>query len=768
MASQKAWLVLPILVLLAACDSDPRVASRKYLENGNRYFSRGKYKEASLLYRRALKEDARYAEAWYQLGLTNDQLGSYAEARKDFVRAMDLDPANTGALIQLGDLDLLFYAADQNGYKELLADLKDLARRLLKKDKNSYDGLRFSGEVALIEKDLHTAIQKFQEANRARPYQRELVLALAQALQADHQDEQAEKLAGEMIQHDQAAGAIYDLLYTSYLRTRRPELAEEILQNKMANNPGEGAYVMQLAFHYYMTNRRSDMQAALEKLTAKTGVFADARLQVGDFYARIGEFDRALGQFELGEKENPKSRRRYQKKRVEVLASQGQSEPAARLLGQILRDDPKDPEAAGLKAALEIARGDPQQRKQAISELETLARKTAWNPLVHYDLGRAYMAGGAAGLEPARAQFAETLRIDPRHTAARLSLAEVELARGESAQAVTQAEQVLNREPVNVSALLLRARGWINMSEYAKARDDLASVLAMDPKSNDASFALGELDLKQGRFEEAEGQFQVLRDRGDARGLAGVIDSKVRQEQWEPAIQMVEHELDKNPERGPYRSELANLLLRAGKYGEAVAQFQMLLNRNPNSQEAYLRLGEAKAQLGDVGGAEAAFERARQLAPADATPDLDLGVLYDHLKRYREARQAYQAALAKQPDNPRALNNLAYLEAEQGVDLDQALEYAQHARAKLPGDVNVIDTLGLIYIKKNLTEDGLRMLREVVKRQPGNAAFRLHLALAWYQKGDRLMARRELEAARRDKPSDKELNQIQELLAKVG
>ena len=349
MASQKAWLVLPILVLLAACDSDPRVASRKYLENGNRYFSRGKYKEASLLYRRALKKDARYAEAWYQLGLTNDRLGSYAEARKDFVRAMDLDPANTGALVQLGDLDLLFYAADQNGNKELLADLKDLARRLLKKDKDSYDGLRFSGEVALIEKDLHTAIQKFQDANRARPYQRELVLALAQALQADHQDEQAEKLAGETIQHDQAAGAIYDLLYTTYLRTHRPELAEEILQRKIANNPGQGAYVMQLAFHYYMTSRRSDMQAALEKLTAKTGVFADARLQVGDFYARIGEFDRALKQFELGEKENPKNRRRYQKKSVEVLASQGQSEPAARLLGEISRDDAKDPEAAGLQ-----------------------------------------------------------------------------------------------------------------------------------------------------------------------------------------------------------------------------------------------------------------------------------------------------------------------------------------------------------------------------------------------------------------------------------
>ncbi|HTS50592.1 MAG TPA: tetratricopeptide repeat protein [Bryobacteraceae bacterium] len=768
MASYKTWLLLPILSLLIACDSDPRAASRKYLENGNTYFSKGKYKEASLLYRRALKKDARFAEAWHQLGLANNQLGNYADARKDFARAMDLDPADTDAMVRLGDLDLLFYAADQKGNKELLADLKDLALRLLKKDKQSYDGLRFSGELALIGKDLKTAIQRFEAANQARPYQRELVLALAQALQADGREQRAEELAEETIEHDKAAGAIYDLLYTTYLRRHQPELAEEILQKKIADNPREGAYLMQLAFHYFMTDRRPEMQATLQRLTAAPAVFPDARLQVGDFYARIREFDRALAEFELGEKENPKIRRVYQKKSVEVLASQGRSEPAAGLLNQILGDDPKDTEALALKATLGIARGDPQELRKAISELEPLARKMAANPLVHYNLGRAYMASGPAGLEQAGAQFTETLRIDPRHTAALLGLAEVELARGETAQAVAQAEQVLSRDPANLSALLLRAQGWMKMAEYAKARADLSRALAMNPKSSDARFELGQLDLSEERFEEAEGEFQALTDAGDARGLTGAVDCRVRQGRWGQAVQIIQQQLAQEPNSERYRLTLANLLLRAGKYDEAAAQFQMLLKKNPNSEPLYLGLGEARAQLGDVRSAVTAFESAGGIAPADAAPDLALGILYDRLKRFREARQAYEAALAKQPDSPRALNNLAYLEAEQGVDLDQALAYAQHARAKLPDDVNVLDTLGLIYIKKNLTEDGFRMLREAVKRQPGNAAFRLHLALAWYQKGDRLMARRELEAARRNKPSDSELSTIQELLAKVG
>ncbi len=761
-------MLVPVLVMLAACDGDPRVVSRKYLENGNRYFTSGKYKEASLLYRRALKRDARYAEAWYRLGLTNNQLGNYAEARKDFARAMDLDAGNTGAMVELGDLDLLFYASDQKGNRQLLTDLKDLARRLLKRDKESYDGLRFSGEIALIEKDLETAIRKFQEANRAKPYQRELVLALVQALQADGQEDRAEALAAETIEHDKTAGAIYDLLYTTYLRTRRPALAEEILQKKIASNPREGACMMQLAFHYYMTGRRADMQAALNRLTSQPGAFPDARLQVGDFFGRIREFDQALAQYELGEKENPKQGRLYRKKRVEVLASQGKIGQASSLLDEILRDDAKDPEAAGLKAALSVARGDSNELKRAISELESVARKMASNPLAHYDLGRAYMARGAAGLEQARAQLAEALRLDPRHVAARLSLAEVELARGESAQAVAQTGQILSREPADASALLLRAKGRMNMAEYAKARDDLATVLAMDPGSHEARFELGELALQEGHLDEAEQEFQALMDLGDARGLEGAVDCKARREQWEQAIQMVERELGKHPDAEQFRSTLANLLLRAQRYGEAAGQFELLLKRSPNSEEFHLGLGEARAHLGDPARAAAAFEEARVLAPSDARPDVALGVLYDNLKRFNEARIAYQRALAKQPDNARALNNLAYLEAEQGKDLDQALVYAQRARAKVPGDIDVLDTLGLIYVKKNLTEDGLRMLREAVKQRPADAALRLHLALAWYQKGNLPMARRELEAARHSQPTGEQLNQIQDLLAKIG
>jgi len=96
------------------------------------------------------------------------------------------------------------------------------------------------------------------------------------------------------------------------------------------------------------------------------------------------------------------------------------------------------------------------------------------------------------------------------------------------------------------------------------------------------------------------------------------------------------------------------------------------------------------------------------------------------------------------------------------------LTLAERARSKRPDDPNVIDTVGLIFVKKNLTDDGLRLLRELVARVPANPTYHLHLAMALYQKGDKSEAKKELQTAQRYGPTDKEQQRIRELMAKIG
>ncbi len=762
-------LAVSCLILLAACSRDPKVVSRKYVDSGNKYFSRGKYKEASIMYRRALEKDRRYADAWYRLGLTNLKLGVPGEARRDFSRAMEIDPGNTDATVKLGDIDMAFYMLDPKANRALLTDLRDLTQQLLKKDTKSFDGLRFSGYIALLQKDRKTAIQKFEEANQVKPDQPDLVLSLVQTLFQDQQNDTAEKFAKELIEKQKTYGPIYDVLYLYYVRNNHPDLGEELLKKKIANNPAQGGSLLQLAFHYYVTNRKPDMTATLQRLISDPKVFPNNHMLVGDFYERIRDFDNALQQYDQGQKDNPKNKRVYQKKMVEVLGTLGKREQASKMVTALLKDDQKDPEVIAMHATLLLEGGDKNQIKTVIAELQPLVSKMPGNPTLHLNLGRAYMANGdPQSLDQARLQFLEALKIEPRYEPARLALGQLELARGENPQAVHTAEEILTTDPANLTAGLIRATGLMNTREYQKAREQLTAVLKIYPRSNDARFQLGELDYLERRYKDAESDFQVLMQANDARGLPGLMEVQVAQGQWNKAIQLAEEQVRQSPDRIDYRLELAITYFRSGRYADATTQFQKLIDKKPNSAELYVRIGEAKKSAGDTQGAIEAFKKAKDLEPRSVLSHLNLAMTYEQTGHYEDARKSYEDVIKIQPDNVEALNNLAYLKADSGVDLDQALAYAQRAQQKRPSDPNVMDTVALIYIRKNLTDDSLRLLRDLVTQKPENPTFHLHLAMALYQKGDRPQAKKELETALRNKPSEREQTEIKQLLAKVG
>src|SRR2546429_8737874 len=90
-------LLLPFLLIVVSCSRDPKAQAQRYLENGNKFFSRAKYKEASIMYRRALQKYLRFGEAYYRLALTDLKLAAYGEAGKMFRRAVELQPNNTDA-----------------------------------------------------------------------------------------------------------------------------------------------------------------------------------------------------------------------------------------------------------------------------------------------------------------------------------------------------------------------------------------------------------------------------------------------------------------------------------------------------------------------------------------------------------------------------------------------------------------------------------------------------------------------------------------------
>jgi len=138
-----------------------------------------------------------------------------------------------------------------------------------------------------------------------------------------------------------------------------------------------------------------------------------------------------------------------------------------------------------------------------------------------------------------------------------------------------------------------------------------------------------------------------------------------------------------------------------------------------------------------------------------------------HAGRWDEAKQIYEATLKLDANSGIPLNNLAFLIAEHNGDLDDALTKAQKAKQLLPNTFEVADTLGWIYLKKNLSDNAIDIFKYLVTKAPNHSTFRYHLGMALYQKGDKPKAIKELNDALKFNPAKDEREKIQTLLMRL-
>lgn len=761
-------LLLTLLLGGAACNRDPQVQKQKYLDSGNRYFNNNKYKEASIMYRRALKEDMRFGEAWYRLGLTELQTGRIVEALRALQRAVELQPENIEAQAKVGEIYMGVYSADPKRPPQYLVEADEMATKILERDPNSYEGLRLKGFVHLARKELKEAIAKFEAANAAKPDQSELQLTLAQAYLFDKQPQKAEALAKQGIERNPAFGQFYDMLLGVYLSSNRPAEAEQILQLKSSKNPSNARYVIQLAAYYWGTNRKPEAEEQLNRILASKENFPGGRFLVGDFYVRAREFGKAMEQYQKGAEEQPNEKAGFQKRMVPMLLIQGKNDEASRLLAEVLKENPKDDAAIAMRSSMALRSGNRDEIGRAVTDLESLVAKQPKNHLLRFDFARGLLAKGE--MEQAKVQLQEAIKLRPDFVAPRMALAQIHLSRGDFGQAAQAAEQILEYEANNTAAKLIRSGAMVGMKDYVKARQELSSMLDQNPALTDAQFQLGMVNLSEGKLREAEGEFRKLYQSSpnDPRGLMGTVETLVAQKKMPEALALLESEIKKAPERPELRRAYANTAYRAGNFPLALKELRGLLERNPNDVGLMMRIGETLNRMGDLNAAIEIVEKARAAAPNSIVPTLTLAVLWDQAGQSQKAKPLYRQVLQIEPDNPMALNNLAFVMAEEGVGLDEALTMAQKAKQKLPANPEVSDTLGWIYIKKNLSDNAISIFRELVDKHPDRATYQYHLAMAYFQKGDKIAAKKLLQAALTKSPSKDEEPKIRDLLAKVS
>ena len=90
-------------------------------------------------------------------------------------------------------------------------------------------------------------------------------------------------------------------------------------------------------------------------------------------------------------------------------------------------------------------------------------------------------------------------------------------------------------------------------------------------------------------------------------------------------------------------------------------------------------------------------------APATRVSALTMvGIIHNRQGRVHEAIRAFEQALLTDSEAAVAANNLAWIYASQGRELDRAMKLAAMAKRRIPGDPDVADTLAWIYYLKGV------------------------------------------------------------------
>jgi tetratricopeptide (TPR) repeat protein len=173
-------------------------------------------------------------------------------------------------------------------------------------------------------------------------------------------------------------------------------------------------------------------------------------------------------------------------------------------------------------------------------------------------------------------------------------------------------------------------------------------------------------------------------------------------------------------------------------------------------------------QMGQFDTALASFEQAGNADPKSVPAFLNQALICDALGKKKESIDSYNKVLAIDPDNALALNNLAFMTADTGSNLDQAMTWAERAKKRSPDNADVSDTLGYVYYRKNLNSEALRIFRQISQDHPQNSTFHLHLAMALLKQGDKQAARDEATKAMQSAATPDEKNKISSFVSQIG
>ncbi|HEV8326517.1 MAG TPA: tetratricopeptide repeat protein [Nitrospiraceae bacterium] len=737
--STSTTLICVLLVLAClGCDrSSPEAKKAKHREQAETYFEKGQYHEALIEYKNVAQVDPKDADAHYRLALTYLKLGGTTNLQGAFAelsRTVELDKTNRDAQLKLGELYLL-------GNEP--AKARKQAEIVLVSAPQNTEGLILKGRSLINEKHYAEGIAELKKAIELDPKNMQTYIDLARAQVFAKDTAAAEQTLKNALTIDSRSAEILLALGDFRVTTGKPDQAEIIYKQALEIAPENEEIFLRLASVYQRSGKWTDVETTLQKLAALKPQDEKPHIHLGDFFTWLGQRDKALASYQRATEVNPSSVI-ARDKLISHYLDTGKTSEAEAKVKDILEKNNKDLMGRFFDARIRLAKNNSDE---AISLLQGVVKDEPQFAGAHYFLGVAFLQKHQ--MTQARSAFTEAVKLNPKLAEARTALAKIHLAEGSADLAIEQAQAAIQLNPRNVQAAVIAGDAYLLKGDVAKSKQVFEAIAKALPNEPLGPYRLGLVARAEKNEAKALAYFEeaLSKKQGAIEPLTQIAMIKFAQGKADEARERVNKQIEASPKNPLFYTLLGQLWMRTKDAGRAEIAFKKAIELDDSLLSAYMNLAQVYHLAGKTDQAVKEYEAILVKNPKVIQAHMLLGVIHESRNEYDKAQAQYEAILKLAPRFAPAANNLAWLMAEQGRNLDVALSHAQTAREGRPDDPHIADTLGWIYYKKNAYLLAVSLLKEAAEKLPNEPIVHFHHGMAQYKNGNPVGAKKSLQAA---------------------
>ncbi|MBW2272293.1 MAG: tetratricopeptide repeat protein [Deltaproteobacteria bacterium] len=783
-------LVAALLTLALGCQNDEQKLA-EFMERAEQYSEEEQHREAIIEYRNVLKIDPNNATAHYELSKSYMAVSKIKEAFWELNETVRLDPANTEARLSFGAMSLL--AKD---YDEALAQGEAVAEI----DPEADQAYLLIGQALENLDRGEEAEESYKKSIELAPDNHNYITLLAGYYQRSDRSDQAEPLyhqatevepsfatftnlgrflAGQGGREVDAEAAFREALAVSegdqiakahknlaaYLfYTQREDEAIAILREGIGKSEEKLDLIYTLARYYGSVGETEKADALLREATEADTSSPTAFLTLSAYLGKSGDLEGALEAADSALEIDPVSKEarlrkaevlvdlgfraiRERRESGEVVETHPLFDEARSLVDGVLAEQPSLAQALFVRAKIAMAE---ERADDAVEDLRAaIDSKPEWAQ-AHFVLGSALAL--TADRRGARAELARAVELDPNLFEARRMLATLHQALGEHEYAIEQGRIYLRAAPDHTRTRILVAQSLIRIGKRDEALAELNKI-PEEKRSAESLFAVARIVGSQGKSDEAYALLLQVQEQvpSNPKVLRALLDLERSMGKLELSKQRIYAASEANPENSKLMQLKGLVAMLSSDMETAQQSFTRATELDPDDVTAYQQLANFYRATGRLDETIQTYERAIEARPDSAKLYHFLAVLYELDGRSDLAMKNYEAAVERDPSHAQAKNNLAYMLAESGEDLDRALDLAQEAKALLPEDANTADTLGWVLYKRGVPSAAVGYLKEAADStdpdNPNLGIIRYHLALAYEADGQKEKAAEVLERA---------------------